>query len=120
MLPAIDYIIELFKQGKEQYQDYLIIAPCFNLAWLKLRKYYKKTSDTLIYAAALVLHPAYKWEYIEANWDASWVPETKKQVQEFWKAYYALLESVSNNKVQASCTLPNQFTVWRKEKQATK
>ena len=83
MLPAIDYIMELFEEGKEQYKDHLIMAPCFNLAWSKLRKYYEKTSDTPIYAAALVLHPAYKWEYIEANWDASWVPETKKQVQEF-------------------------------------
>ena len=48
------------------------------------------------YAAALVLHPAYKWEYIEANWDASWVPETRKQVQ-FWKAYCAPPESVNTD-----------------------
>ena len=91
-------------------------------AWSKLRKYYEKTSDTPIYAAALVLHPAYKWEYIEANWDASWVPETKKQVLEFWKVYYAPPESENQDvQVQASCsTLPNQFTVWRNEKQAKK
>jgi hypothetical protein len=83
MLLAIDYIMELFKEGKEQYKDHLIMAPCFNSAWLKLRKYYEKTSDTLIYTAALVLHLAYKWEYIEANWDASWVLDTKKQVKKF-------------------------------------
>jgi hypothetical protein len=60
VLPAIDYIIKLFKKGKEQYKDHLIIAPCFNSAWSKLKKYYKKTSDTPIYAAALVLYSAYK------------------------------------------------------------
>jgi hypothetical protein len=64
----MDYIIELFKKGKEQYKDHLIMAPCFNSAWSKLSKYYKKTSDTLIYAAVLVLYLAYKWEYIKANW----------------------------------------------------
>lgn len=114
--------MELFEEGKEQYKDHPIMAPCFNSAWSKLRKYYEKTSDTPIYAAALVLHPAYKWEYIEANWDASWVPETKKQVQEFWKAYYAPSppDSVSTDQVQASCAVSNQFTVWRKEKQALK
>jgi hypothetical protein len=63
----MDYIMELFEEGKEQYKDHLIMAPCFNLAWSKLRKYYEKTSDTPIYAAALVLHLAYKWEYIKAN-----------------------------------------------------
>jgi hypothetical protein len=75
--------MELFKEGKQQYKDHLIMAPCFNSAWLKLRKYYKKTSDTLIYTAALVLHLAYKWEYIKDNWDVSWVLDTKKQVKKF-------------------------------------
>jgi hypothetical protein len=60
VLPAIDYIIKLFKKGKEQYKDHLIITPCFNLAWFKLRKYYKKTSNILIYAAVLVLYSVYK------------------------------------------------------------
>jgi hypothetical protein len=52
--------MELFEEGKEQYKDHLIMVPCFNSAWSKLRKYYKKNSDTLIYAAVLVLYPAYK------------------------------------------------------------
>jgi hypothetical protein len=43
------------------------MTPCFNSAWFKLRKYYKKTSNTPIYAAALVLYPVYKWEYVKAN-----------------------------------------------------
>jgi hypothetical protein len=56
----MDYIIKLFEKGKEQYKDYLIIVSCFNSAWSKLRKYYKKTNDIPIYAAVLVLYPAYK------------------------------------------------------------
>jgi hypothetical protein len=48
VLPAIDYIMELFEEGKEQYKDHLIIAPCFNSAWFKLRKYYKKTSEYML------------------------------------------------------------------------
>jgi hypothetical protein len=75
------------------------MALCFNLAWSKLRKYYEKNSDTLIYAVILVIYLAYKWEYIKANWDASWVPETKKQVKEFWEIYYTLPESVSQDRV---------------------
>jgi hypothetical protein len=59
------------------------MTPCFNSAWFKLRKYYEKTSDTLIYVAVLVLYLAYKWEYIKANWNTSWVSDTKKQVKKF-------------------------------------
>jgi hypothetical protein len=81
------------------------MTPCFNSAWSKLRKYYKKTSDTLIYAAALVLYPAYKWEYIEANWNASWVPDAKKQVKEFWETFYTPPESASQDRVQAVTVL---------------
>jgi hypothetical protein len=32
MLPAIDYIIKLFEEGKEQYKDHPIITPYFNSA----------------------------------------------------------------------------------------
>jgi hypothetical protein len=56
----MDYIMELFEQGKEQYKDQPIMAPCFYSGWSKMRKYYKKTGDTPIYTAALVLHPAEK------------------------------------------------------------
>ena len=87
------------------------MAPCFNSAQSKLRKYYEKTSDTPIYATALVLYLAYKQEYIKANQDTSWVPDTKKQVKEFQETYYAPPELVSQDIVQASRILPNQFTV---------
>jgi hypothetical protein len=50
-----------------------------------------------MYAAALVLYPAYKWEYIEANWNASWVPDAKKQVKEFWETFYTPPESASQD-----------------------
>ena len=56
----MDYIIKLFKEGKEQYKDHLIMVPCFNSAWSKLRKYYKKISDIPIYTAVLVLYLVYK------------------------------------------------------------
>jgi hypothetical protein len=97
------------------------MAPSFNSGWPKVQKYYQKTENTPIYAAALVLHLAYKWEYVEGNWDAAWVPETKKHVEEFWRSHYSPPESVTREDLNVSRnTVPNQFSIWRKEKQATK
>jgi hypothetical protein len=41
-----------------------------------------------VYIAALVLCPQYKWEYIDMNWPAAWVPPAKAQMQEFWQTEY--------------------------------
>ena len=60
----MDFILELFKEGKTLFQDDIILAPCFNSGWAKLTKYYNKTLDSLAYVATIVLYPAYKWEYI--------------------------------------------------------
>jgi hypothetical protein len=74
----VDFILELLEMGKERYKDDEFMSSCINSAWAKLDKYYNLTSDTPAYAAAVVLHPAFKWEYIESIWDANWVPRCKK------------------------------------------
>ena len=39
-----------------------------DLAWLKLNEYYGKLDNTPIYVAAVVLHPCYKWKWLEKKW----------------------------------------------------
>jgi len=67
-LLAIDFILDKFKKGKEQFKEHLTLSKMFNLGWSKLDKYYQKTEETSIYIAALVLNPRYKWLYINKNW----------------------------------------------------
>ena len=83
----MDFILEMFEDGKEHFKDNDFMAPCINSAWSKLNKYYAKTSESPAYIAALVLHPAFKWEYIEATWDPKWIPKSREQVEELWKRY---------------------------------
>ena len=60
VLPAMDYILELFEAKKVEFKDDSVLGPCMNSGWSKLVKYYDKTSYSLAYVAALVLNPAYK------------------------------------------------------------
>ena len=69
VLPAMDFILEMFEDGKERFKDNDFMAPCINSAQLKLNKYYAKTLESPAYISALVLHLAFKQEYIEATQD---------------------------------------------------
>ena len=40
-----------------------------------------------MYAAALILHPNRRTEYIKANWPAKWVKPILKKVKELWESY---------------------------------
>jgi hypothetical protein len=55
----------------------------------KLNEYYKRLDNTLVYLAALVLHPQYKWHWIEKKWleQPRWIRKGKKAVEKLWKKY---------------------------------
>jgi hypothetical protein len=80
VLPAMDYILELFEAKKVEFKDDSVLGPCINSGWSKLVKYYEKTSDSPVYVAALVLNPAYKWEYIEKTWEQTWIQGARESV----------------------------------------
>jgi len=67
ILPAMDFILGKFEEGKTQFKDNPTLSKMFNSGWSKLDKYYQKTNKTPVYVAALVLNPRYKWAYINKN-----------------------------------------------------
>jgi hypothetical protein len=72
-----------FEAKKLDFKNDLVLGPCINSSWSKLVKYYDKTSDSPAYVAALVLNPAYKWEYIEKTWSKPGYKEQKNQLWAF-------------------------------------
>ena len=40
VLPAMDYILELFETKKVEFKDDPVLRPCINPGWSKLVKYY--------------------------------------------------------------------------------
>lgn len=123
VLPAMDFILEMFEEGKEHLKDNDFLAPCINSASSKLNKYYAKTSESPAYISALVLHPAFKWEYIEATWDPKWIPRSREQVEELWKQYQPVNTPTTSSFSPCSSFSElgsNQFCNWKHRKQATK
>jgi hypothetical protein len=115
----MDYILELFEAKKEEFKDDLIIGPCVNSGWSKLDKYYTLTSDSLAYTAALVLNPAFKWEYIEKTWPKEWIPQARESVASLWKSKYRPTTS-SQVPDTLVITRSDHFSQWKAGKHATR
>ena len=66
-----------------------------NTAWLKLEKYFKLTDCSPLYVAAIVLHPARRFEYFEDKWvkHLNWIKSARKVFKDLFLSY---CERVSN------------------------
>jgi hypothetical protein len=63
ILPAMDFLLEKFEDGKALYKENPFIGPCINSGWEKLDKYYNLTNRSPVYITAMVLCPVIKWGY---------------------------------------------------------
>jgi hypothetical protein len=53
------------------------MAPLYQNGWEKMDKYYRLTDESPAYTAAIVLHPGYKWQYIQDTWEPEWLPKAE-------------------------------------------
>jgi hypothetical protein len=69
-----------------------------NTAWLKLEKYFKLTDFSPLYVAAIVLHPARRFEYFEDKWaeHPSWVKTARKAFKDLFLSYYKKVPNVNS------------------------
>ena len=70
ILPQFDYLIHHLEEATKKYSGSGIavsqaLHDAVERAYAKLVEYYTRTDDSPYHAAALVLHPYYKWRYRE-------------------------------------------------------
>lgn len=75
--------------GRSEYHHTLCVQ--INEGWKKLDRYYELTDHSTVYVTALVLHPAYNWEYLESIWRSKshWVLHHKRKIKQLWQQDYA-------------------------------
>lgn len=74
--------------------------------WKKLDHYYELTDQSTVYVTALILHPAFTWEYLESIWRSkpNWIVHHKRKIKQLWQQGYAAApittreETVSTNR----------------------
>ncbi|KAK5142667.1 hypothetical protein LTR04_002147, partial [Oleoguttula sp. CCFEE 6159] len=57
-------------------------------SWYAFDRWYKKSDETAVYAAALILDPQRKTQYIKKNWKRQWIQPTTDAVQILWETQY--------------------------------
>lgn len=95
VLPAYEFLLEKLESYKEisaQIPEPVQFKVGVKAAWEELDKYYSKLSDTIIYNAAYLLHPANKLEALEKMWDGlgqeTWAQEAHDMTRNVWTTDY--------------------------------
>ena len=104
----MNYIFKILQQANDEIKALLAkylkyYKAGVHCAYIKLIKYFSLTDQTLIYWAAIVLHPTYKFNYFKQKWanKATWQLQCKKDITVLCKQYeekYAQLKDEENNK----------------------
>lgn len=78
------------------------LRTAINNAWEKLDYYYRRTDETPVYLAALVLHPGQKWKYVEDKWAGrqEWVEPAQRNIQSFYESYWQRRETTDIHTAQ--------------------
>ena len=66
------------------------LATATNNCWAKLKEYYTLFGDSTAFSTSIVVHPSYKWEYLEDQWigsQAPWLALSKNAVQSLFESY---------------------------------
>ena len=107
--------LEKYKEMAETLPESEHFRININLGWQKLEEYYSLPDKTPISYAALALHPAYRWDYLEEQWASrsDWVTKAKKIVKDVWVMDYKPLEIVRSPEDQPTAKrqklYPNAF-----------
>jgi hypothetical protein len=83
-------------------------------------KYYKLINKTLVYVIAIVLHPSWKWKWIEKHWKEDWILEVKERILKFWETSYKpsiipITPSIAQITPNPITKPPNDFLEWLKD-----
>jgi hypothetical protein len=93
ILLGYEYLLnkmELYKAAAHRYPEPGHFRVNINLCWKKLDEYYSRLDETPVYYAAVALHPAYRWDYLEDTWAdrPSWIQRAKSLVEELHRSHY--------------------------------
>ncbi|KAI0569226.1 Dimer-Tnp-hAT domain-containing protein, partial [Pyrenophora tritici-repentis] len=113
VIPVFEYLLNEYEARVKSYEhvdyeaanapeDHLAIN--LRAAWAKLNEYYSKLDDSVVYYAAVTLHPYYK-RYCERSWrdKSDWLRSSKQNFQQLWATYKPVATSPKHRKAR----LPN-------------
>lgn len=121
ILPIMEFLLEIFEEGRHKHVDNPFLGPCCQAGWDKLEKYYNKTSESCAYVGAVILVPTRKWEFFKKGvlWKDKWVEDAQAAVQKVWEDEYKQAEPTllvpRAQSYQNDGKKENRFKAWSRQ-----
>lgn len=94
-LVLMDALLLHYEQKKELYSHPESYDPrmlhAIEMGWFLIDKYYSKTEEAPVYAAALLLDPSRRAAYLKQNWPADWYETSIAAASMIWEEDYKML-----------------------------
>ena len=115
VLPIMDFLLEKYEQGAEEFQDNRFMLASIHAGWSKLRDHFNKSDRATAYIAAIVLNPVRKWAFFD-DWDRGWKDEARVSLKSFWETKYRSSTGLPQAPNSPEPDLENVFLQWMEEK----
>ena len=128
ILVELDFLQTTFTTVLQKYQSnpHLHVRRAAADGIVVLDKYRELYKELTVCVAAVVLHPAYKWEYFEVavdklEWTEDQLRDAKLRVQALWLTKYMMVSSIGASEGERQPDTPlapaTPFATWRAQRQ---
>ncbi|KAH8743999.1 kinase-like domain-containing protein [Diaporthe sp. PMI_573] len=94
-LVLMDALLAHYERQKDLYSQQGLhdsrMLRAIEMGWFVIDKYYNKTSEAPVYAAALLLNPRNRAAYLHKNWPVSWHEDAIDSANVIWEEEYKAL-----------------------------
>ncbi|KAF6512729.1 hypothetical protein HZS61_007535 [Fusarium oxysporum f. sp. conglutinans] len=86
---SMDFLITHYKAAMQQFQHDITMADRIMTSWYKFDDYYKRTDDSPVYAAAILLHPSLRRAHLDEAWkdQSHYIAPAIDAVRKLWEGF---------------------------------
>ncbi|KAK2922991.1 hypothetical protein FoTM2_017233 [Fusarium oxysporum f. sp. vasinfectum] len=86
---SMDFLITHYKAAMQQFQHDITMADRIITSWYKFDDYYKRTDDSPVYAAAILLHPSLLRAHLDEAWkdQSHYIAPAIDAVRKLWEGF---------------------------------
>ncbi|KJZ70117.1 hypothetical protein HIM_10487 [Hirsutella minnesotensis 3608] len=86
---SMDFLVTHYKSATEQFGNNATMLDRIMTSWYKFDDYYRRTDDSPVYAAAILLHPSLRRAHLEKAWEdqSQYIRPAIESVRKLWEAF---------------------------------
>ncbi|KAJ9413748.1 hypothetical protein QL093DRAFT_1978752, partial [Fusarium oxysporum] len=89
LICSMDFLVTHYKAAMQQFQHDITMADRIMTSWYKFDDCYKRTYDSQVYAAAILLHPSLRRAHLDEAWknQSHYIAPAIDAVRKLWEGF---------------------------------